>query len=302
MSPEIVGHAGPLFDPHYPEVRIVWDASTLSALARNPYTYYWQYVLGRRLTGWQTYAAFGTAWHLLCEAYWQSQRNLHLAWAQLPFEMLDTLDATGARSAFALFRALVWYDRWNARLPQGLGETIEIEQKFCYTVPDLYSPALLPYKLAGAVDQVVRRADGSIWLVERKSGVAIPTAGMLLKRYRTQLEVYMLHGRLRYGVDFGGVCVDGMQTAVTFSDFSRFDIADGSGHFDSRHTWEMVKWRIDFAQRLALQKAWHLAARTDDPYASRELSDIMQANPILWDRLMTSATVQEALWYPGTDR
>lgn len=297
----IVGHAGPLFDSTVEHQRLVWDASTLSALARDPWSYYWQYVLGRRLTGWQSYAAFGTAWHLLAEQYWLARDHgfdLYDIWSKLPADGLAGLDAGGQRSAAALLRALVWYDRWNAKRPEGLGETIDIEQKFSYTVPDLQSPDLHPYTIAGSVDQVVRR-EGAVWFVERKTGAQMPTTRSVLKRYNMQLQIYMLHGRLRYGSDFAGLIVDAMQTAVTFCDFNRFDLPVDACAFDPTHTWDTIKWRIEHSCRLARDRAWKAAARTDDPYAPRELSDIYASHPNLWDRLMVAATVPSPVWYPG---
>ena len=294
--------------PFEGDIRLIWDASSLTALMKNPYTYYQWYVKNRYLVGDERTAAnWGTAWHSVIETYWTEKGKepdlrddilVGYAWYR-NHELISKMQPTGALSAFSLLRALVWYHAWENHRPEKLCETtVDIEQPFRYKIQGVTSPRGAPYYLGGHVDQVIEK-DGGVWIVERKTGAAMLTANQVVRRYLFQLHCYMYHGANKYKERFRGVVVDAVQTAVTFNDFARFELPIESCNYDEDHFLSVVRWRIRFAEQLALANTWKQAARIDDPFAPRQIADMLNAPPKLWDRLFQAATAERAPWIPG---
>lgn len=272
-----------LFDPVYPTIRLVWDATTLASFARCPLQYYWRYVQGLVPSGTSEAIAFGTACHVAL-ATWHECRDVGKAY-EAGARHLDA-EAQTAYSRAALFRAIVWYaETYRSDLV-----IRKHEHKFMLPL-EIRSPSGEPYWIAGSFDALGESRDGAIWVVERKTMKRETVWDKYLPS--TQLYTYAWAARRMFD-RFGGIVVEAIQTGATFTRVNVLEYQAMSLPDDI----SFAVRRIKHAERVALDDAWLDEVNFDDPYMSRDVATILRAPKHLWHDMAQALFVKQPVWDP----
>lgn len=271
----------PLFDPDYPQIRLLWDSTCLGDLQRDPY-----YYMMKRIKGFEGSAApleFGKIYHSALEARDRiliaggtvsdatDAARLHaieeakkVDWAQ--FE--DTY-----RTPFALQAAVLAYcQKWDPEdaipytFPNGKPA---IEQDFCLPIllpsgEPLCSPSGRPYLLCGYFDGI-RHWEGRVVGWERKH--TIQSLDSYFRGFEDDNQV------LTYGYalqclfpDMGirSVVVDACQLLKTKGNtYGRREFSFSRAQMEG-HLQDVIQW-IKFAEMCATTNWWPRKRNTWSP-------------------------------------
>lgn len=179
--------------------------SRARAFARCPRYHHLRYNLGYRSVEDAGPLAFGKFFHRALEAYWKAPREEALAVA------LATLAQEVEADPFDLAKARVLMEGYDARWHED-GLTVErVEATFQLELVNPTTGAKSrTWRLAGKVDAIVRRADGSVWLLEHKTSAEDISPGSAYwqkLRLDTQVTIY-LRGSAALGYHVEGCIYD----------------------------------------------------------------------------------------------
>ena len=287
-----------------PGLRLVWSASALETLMRDPLTFYWQHVQGWASLVPSISLVWGTAWDESMAFYHNArtrfkrpialEETIEFAIAYAQKSDLEQIAAESGRDAkmrnlSTLIRSIVWYD--------------DLHGDYDLYIPEISQPTTMQVKLPlktsdgeqywlmGIFDQIVRERElQHLLVVERKT-----TTRTINKQYwlqydpSVQLNTYdYLASKAGGGNDFlettKGVFIEACQTAVGFS---RFDYHTVYRTPEQRHHWErvMLFW-VKFAEDLACNDRWTDAQNLATQRWETTMRDIQRRTPSAWDGLL----------------
>ncbi len=172
--------------------------------------HHYEYELGYRPVKDADELAFGTLVHLALEAWWNAKKaGLDTeTWLIKAFEALRTKPGV---DDYDLVRADVMIAGYHTRWCDEQLEVLGVELKF---ETELINPesgrASRTWQLAGKLDVLVRKPDGTIWIVEHKTSSAALEAGSTYwqqLRMDSQVSCYFL-GAKSLGHDVAGCLYD----------------------------------------------------------------------------------------------
>lgn len=317
-----------IFSEKYPTLRLVWDATTLEALMRDPLSYYWKYVRGYRSKEPSVDLLWGTAWDKALSFYHAEREHYDrptalqttITWAIEHAKKVE-LDQVAAESGnkarkknlATLIRSIVWYDAehgdydlyepvftnpttvtipldWPPKKPSSSGKRKEF-----------FTPDGEQYYIVGNYDQIVRdKETGKLFVVERKT-----TATTISPHYwlsydpSVQLNTYDWlacagqHHRLHKR---SGVFIEACQTAVGFTRFATHEVLRTP---QQRAHWERVmQFWIKVAEHVAVQDNWGNAMNLATQQWESTTRNIERRSPAVWEGMLQTEMVRREPWNP----
>ncbi len=292
-----------VFSEKNPELRLVWDATTLAAFMCDPLSYYWKYVQGYRSLEPSIDLLWGTAWD-------KSMAHYHLARSRV-----DRLQAIESTVAFAiahakkvgldavaaenkrkhnkknlstLIRSIVWYDDEHGDY-EFYKPVFENPTQLCRHLVD-------DYYVVGNFDQIVRdRNTGKRLVVERKS-TDVCIGQRYWQTYDPSVQVNVYDWLLSVEHNTQGVLLEAVQTAVGFS---RFDYHTVYRTAEQRNHWESVmRYYIGLASDLAASGDWKVAMNIGAQRWESVTRDIQRRTPMVWSGMLETEMVKRPIWDP----
>lgn len=208
------------------------------------------------------------------------------------------------RNMFTCLRAIVWYlDHYR----EDTVETIQlangspaVELSFRMEIPHLLTKDQTPYRLCGHMDRVVRYAETSVYVMDRKTTTMAITEDYYA-RYSpdNQMSLYTMAAKVVFQVPALGVIVDAVQTAVGFSRFHR--------GFVNRTTRQTDEWLLDvedwfnLAERYAERRYWPMNDKSCSMYGGCSFQKICNKDPAVRHSFL-SDNFQRSPWDPLVPR
>lgn len=224
---------GAVFSPTEPAVRLVWDATTLSAYMADPLSYYWKHVRGFRSDEESVTLLFGQLYDQAVKELWDREplasvvlETVRRAEAVCLDEVVAEAKPSQARGRRTrdLVRAIVWYA--DEVLERDRFETTVLEQEVMLWYPiSLPHVSREPFFYVGRLDALVRdNESGVLAAVERKTTNMTITGPGYWQQWRTSLQVWGYdwllekNGYVDPGMR-GHVVVEACQTGATMARF-----------------------------------------------------------------------------------
>lgn len=174
--------------------------TALRAFQTCPRRYAWRYVRGLEPVDVSDALHFGTLIHKCLEARFQ---GAHL---ETVFDYIDRL-VPGKGDMWVKARAMM--RGYYMKYPDDSFEVLSVEPSF---QTRLRNPATgyasRKYDLAGKVDAIVRREDGSVWIVEHKTTRSITTQTIAALWSDMQIQIYSRYASQIAGEQISGVIYD----------------------------------------------------------------------------------------------
>lgn len=324
-TPDTLKH--PSFSKHQPGLRLVWDATSLTAFMRDPLSYYWSYVLGYR-TEPGISIVWGKTWHesravLLGEfAAGRSKGQALEVAINHAIKLADKWDlqrlaAEDTRkrethNLYTILRALVWYaDQFLTPLdPYKLYRFKDgrpaLEVSFAYLLPHPLSPDRPlrartgeEYVLAGNLDAIFQSKDsGDAFVVESKS--TVKTLGPYFYRDydpSVQLNTYAaVRDLMLPGHEVGGVIIEAVQTAKTLSRFERHPVYRTR---KQNEQWlRTLAYWIGQAENMAVLHDWENAFNPASSSWWNDYREIANSTPESWYPKLRTVAERREPWNP----
>lgn len=298
-----------LFSETYPTMRLVWDATTIDAMMKDPLAYYWKYVLGYRQRVQSIDLEWGTAWDKAMEFYHVTRRGyerreallltIEKAIARAEETDLDVLAAeapkakANKKNLSTLIRSIVWYDReWGDYPfyePLPSINTVLFDELFTL-------PTGEPITVVANFDQLARSKEtDKMVVIERKSTVNTISA-FYWQQYdpSTQINTYDWMAHRHFATE--GVWVEACQTAVGFSRFSYHECWRTQ---DQRDHWgRVMKFWINLSFELAKEARWSDAMNLGTQKWENAIRNIERRPPGIWDNLLRAEFEKQPVWNP----
>lgn len=300
-----------IFSDEHSTLRLVWDATTLDALMKDPLNYYWKYVLGYRSRSKSVDLLWGTGWERAIGLY-HSERargmqdhgvalRLAIEYA-IEYAHQVELDVVAAESGHkankknlsTLIRSLIWFDDeygdYHMYSPVFTEDAVVVEPL------GIKAPCGTEYVMVGNYDQIVRDVDdGELMVLERKT-----TAATIGPRFwydydpSTQLNVYDWISNRHHSTT--GVLIEACQTAVGFT---RFDYHKVKRTKLQREHWlRVMEFWIRFAERLALDDDWENAMNLATQKYENVTRNMQRKSPALWNGMLQVEMEKRLVWNP----
>jgi len=288
-------------------MRLVWDATTINALMKDPLEYYWKYVLGYRNSVRSIDLEWGTAWdkaaghyHRQRVGYDQREALYRTIEAAIKRAEVTELDRTAAESNKAnkknlatLIRSLVWYDREWGDYPFyepvfTLPSTVD---KVLFTLPSGEDVTVV-----ANFDQLVRsRETGKIVVVERKT-TTDKVSSYYWKQYDPSTQINTYDWMACDCFETEGVWVEACQTAVGFT---RFAYHECHRTEEQREHWRQVmEFWISFSYWLATNDNWTIAMNLGTQKWESAIRNIERRPPSSWDNMLRDEFEKKPPWNP----
>lgn len=314
------------FSKGNPDLRRVWDATTLADFLKDPASYYLS-----RVKGWRSrYPApplvYGVMVQSALERYdrirgagGSTREGLDAALdyaieeAKNPLGYGYTLDEISAefgnprqknhRTLKTLLRTIVWYEaEYGDDDPAQIitmNGTPAVEVPFRIPLP-IKTPYGENYILAGHMDAAVDML-GNKFVMERKHTVTTIGKSYLDGwKANTQFSTYALVGSSVLGEPVDGILLDAIQVGVNFSRFFRKEILRTKGQQDEFLNSVML-W-IKQAEYMAENKHWPINEGGLSMYGGSSFRNILTMDPAHRERYLEEHFYQEEPWTPLTER
>ncbi len=299
-----------VFSKENPNLRLIWDSTSLNAFMKDPLSYYWKYVLGYREHRRSIALEWGTAWDKAAGDYHYNRarienrdealcKTIDAAINRSWIVGLDELAADSKndgrkRNIATLIRSLVWYDDWigDYELYRPL-----INQPTTH-VHDLglKSPYGEDYVLVTNYDQIVRdNMSGQKLAVERKSTTqTISNFFWYTYDPSVQLNTYDYVLNKEFGT--AGVWIEAVQTAIGFT---RFDHHEVMRTRQQRLNWvDTVRYWIKQAGELAVNDNWGSASNVATQKYDNITREMLRKSPASWSGILETEFERGAPWNP----
>lgn len=314
------------FSKGNPELRRVWDATTLADFLKDPASYYLSRVKGWRPRYPAPPLVYGATLQSALERYdklrvngGDTKKALEAAMdfaveeAKNPLDFGYTLDEISAefgkanqknhRTLKTLLRTLVWYEAEYGKDDPAQIHTINgepaVEVPFRIPLP-IQTPYGENYILAGHMDAAVDML-GNKFVMERKHTLTT------LSRYyfnswkaNTQFSTYAMVGSSVLGEQVDGVLLDAVQVGVNFSRFHRREILRTKGQQDEFLN-NLLLW-IKQAEYMAENHHWPINEGGLSMYGGSAFRDILTKDPAHREQYLHENFIQEEPWNPMIER
>ena len=297
-----------MFSEDYPEMRLIWDATTLDQFMRDPLIYYWKYVLGYRERTNSIALAWGTAWDKAAARYHYNRSRItnqdealaktideaiKYSWEAGLDEIAEGTKDHNKRNTKTLIRSLVWFDKWIGKYdryaPLVNQSTTRVK------LLDIKAPCGSPYQLVANFDQVVASFDGSRRVVERKSTTkTINTYFWYDYDPSVQTNTYDLMANEQFGTS--GVIMEGLQTAVTFSRFEHHHVNRTPGQ--RAHWLKCIEHQIRLAEDYAIAGDWTSGMNPACQRWDNKHRELQRVSPASWPELLEYEFERGPIWNP----
>ena len=299
-----------VFSKENPNLRLIWDSTSLNAFMKDPLSYYWKYVLGYREVKRSIALEWGTAWDKAAADYHYNRVRIenrdealcktldaaiNRSWIVGLDEMAaDSKNDARKRNMTTLIRSLVWYDQWigDYKLYRPLVNqpTTHIHEL------EMRSPYGEEIVLVTNYDQIVRdNMSGQKLAVERKSTTqTISPYFWYTYDPSVQLNTYDYVLNKEFGT--AGVWIEAVQTAVGFS---RFDHHEVMRTKRQRENWiDTVRFWIKLANEIAVNGAWTYAGNVATQRYDNTTREMHRKSPSSWHGILETEFEEGTPWNP----
>ncbi len=306
--------AASIFSPKYPTLRLVWDATSLNALMKDPLAYYWRYVEGWRNPAPSIDLLWGKAWDK-CMAYYHSKRTRMVhddsaieltVWFAINYAQKIGLDEVAAEAPkdkgrkkclATLIRALVWYDAEFGSYE--LYRPVMTEPRQAKQWLGINAPCGNPYVMVGNYDEVVQETHSeSRLVVERKSTTQTPGPWYWLD-YDPSVQVNTYDWLAAQSEKISGVLLEAVQCGIGFARFAHHPVYRTGQQ--RAHWLQTMQFWVKFAEQIAMAGDWDVAMNLATQRWDSIPRNIERRSPAVWQGLLRTELQKAEPWNPLED-
>lgn len=309
------------FSPDLPTMQVHWDATSLSALKSCPYKYYLSIVLGYQPRKTSVHLVFGILVHEALEKYHKLRASglsyveaLEVVMQEQYYRQLLTEAEVqrgqgyhelalpvgeSAKTPHTLLRTIVWYlDLFESQEENTL-ETYILSSGKPAVELSFNFPLNEEYTYAGHFDRIATY-NGQTWVTDYKT-----TKSQLNQNFFSQFSPsiqmtgYTLASQIVFDIPAKGVIVDGIQLAVTSSQFARQEVHRTASQLEEFLS--DLKLDIDIARVYAEKDSWPLNPTACHFYGGCQFRKVCSHSPSVRANFL-KADFKIKHWNPTQER